>query len=83
MLRKDYEKFKEIALEELDKKYFYQDIDTDPFFGSVFAKIRINNTKYIEEVAQKSKAHNGIYIDIFPIDNYSSKNNFEFMKVVF
>ena len=82
MLRDDYEKFKQIALKEMDKKYFWQDVYTDKHFGYVFAKIKINGTKYIEEMAVKNKAHNGIYIDIFPIDRFSG-NQFDFKKIVF
>ena len=82
MLRDDYEKFKQIALKEMDKKYFWQDVYTDKNFGFPFTKIRINNTRYIEEIAVKNRAHNGIFIDVFPIDEFSG-NQLEFKKIVF
>lgn len=83
MVRKDYERFKEIALQEMNKKYFYQDLDTDPYYGNTYAKIRINNTKYIEKVNSNNKAHCGIFIDIFPIDYYNEKYKFTFKRILF
>lgn len=71
MLRKDYDKFSEIVDKELDGKYFYQTNKTDKNFGFFFAKIRKNNTLYLEEMAINNKSHSGIFIDIFPIDNNS------------
>ena len=82
MLREDYDKFKKIALKEMDKKYFYQDVDTDKYYGNMFAKIRINNTKYIEDIAVNNKSHNGIYLDIFPLDYYNNNSLFDYKKIL-
>ena len=85
MLRKDYEKFKKIITKDLDEKYFFQDMDNDKNYGFPFGKLRINNTKYTERIASKTKAKDGIYIDIFPfdyIDNDEAKSKKDFLKVV-
>ena len=85
MFRKDYEKFKSIVSSELNEKYFFQDYDTDDGYGMVFGKLKIKNTKYTEKVANKSRAKDGIFIDIFIYDNISAnekKAKKDFMKVV-
>lgn len=71
MLRSDYERFLEIAPQELKQDFFLQTYKTDPSYAMGFAKIRINNTLLLEDVAVSSKQHNGIYLDIFPYDNMS------------
>lgn len=40
----DYLRFKEVCAQELDAKYFYQDWESDPYYYSSWAKIRINDT---------------------------------------
>lgn len=70
MLRDDYEKFVREAPGVLDTKYFLQTWTSDPEYGMAFAKLRKNNTVYLENVAQKSNAHCGFYVDIFPYDVY-------------
>lgn len=74
MLRKDYDRFIKEANEVLDKRFFLQTWDTDEKYGNIFAKIRKNNTTYIEEAAIDSGAHNGIYVDIFPYDVFPENN---------
>lgn len=69
MLRKDYERFIEVAPMELSSKYFLQTWFTDKSFGLPFAKIRVNETKFIEQNSANVRCHNGIFIDIFPFDN--------------
>ena len=70
MLRKDYNLFLEKAPNILDNKYFLQSWYSDKDYGLAFAKIRMKDTKYIEEASQYSKAENGFYIDIFPYDTF-------------
>ena len=82
MLREDFEKFKKVCKKDLNKKYFYQDIETDKYYGNLFAKLRINNTKYVERITKNTKAHNGIYLDIFPIDNYDDIDKPNIKKVI-
>src|SRR5699024_10475456 len=43
--------------------------DTDDGFGMPIAKIRKNNTLYIEKNSANTSAHKGIFIDIFPFDS--------------
>lgn len=69
MCRKDYEKFKKLSY-LLDKKYFFQDWETDAGYGLWFAKIRLLKTTYKEAASTSLSSHNEFYIDIFPYDNY-------------
>ena len=70
MLRSEYNRFLQVAPAELDEKYFLQAEFTEnwPMF---FSKLRKNNTTCLEKYYPKYPHHQGIYIDIFPIDNAS------------
>jgi len=77
MFRDDYNKFKSIVEIELDKdKYFFQNQETDKFYNWVFARLRKNNTVYKREGQEHLKYHDGIFIDIFPLDDIS-ENKFK------
>lgn len=80
MLRKDYEKFIDIAKTELDKKYYLQDISTDKKYWQNFAKIRKNNTLFDEKMIENIDTHKGIFVDIFPLDNLTKINIFYKIK---
>lgn len=70
MPRKDYEIFLSKAQDMLPKNYFLQTFKTDPEWPANFAKIRNNNTTFIETSVKNRKINHGIYIDIFPLDFY-------------
>jgi len=71
MFRKDYNQFLDIAGKSLDNRYFLQTNRTDPYYYGPYAKLRANNTTYIEKGSKSlgAKMHQGIFIDIFPLDN--------------
>lgn len=68
MPREDYDRFAQIAVQELAPHYFYQSPDTDPCYFLSYAKIRKNGTEIYEERFKNAKFHKGIFIDIFPLD---------------
>jgi lipopolysaccharide cholinephosphotransferase len=74
MTRSEYNRFLSVAPKELKKEFFLQTWDSDRMYGLSFAKIRLNGTKFIEKTTKKVKAHCGIFVDIFPIDNLSDDN---------
>lgn len=83
MPRKDYEKFIEIAKKELNDKYFLQIPETEPNYFLTYAKIRKNNTKYVEAATRRIKMHQGIFVDIFPFDflpKERSKERYKYMS---
>ena len=77
MPREDYEKFLKIAPKELPDKYFLQIQATDKYYQNFFAKIRDRNSTFIDawEERKNIKYHQGIYIDIFPV-NFITNNFF-------
>lgn len=75
MPRPDYEKLKVIMETEIREPYFFQTAYTDTLLFP-FAKIRNTNTTAIEEVyCTKDAPHQGIYIDIFPLDGVFLEEN--------
>lgn len=69
MLREDYERFINVCEKELDPKFFLQTWDTDPNFPFAYAKLRLKGTHFLEKFSEGSRMNNGIFIDIFPMDN--------------
>lgn len=70
MLRPEYEKFLKIAPLKLEKDFFLQTWDTDPAFCYPFAKVRKKGTKYVEAISQNSGAHNELFVDVLPYDEF-------------
>lgn len=68
MTRKDYNKFLEIAPQELGSSFFLSWIGTDPHSPYYFAKVKKNNTLFVEEMFKNVPMHPGIFVDIFPFD---------------
>ena len=76
MIREDYEKFIEIAKNELPEHLFLQTFETDDKYDiyQVPCKIRYNGTILIEKgIAENEDMHNGVYIDVFPYDSLPKK----------
>ena len=71
MMRKDYDKFVEVAKKELPKNMFFQDRYTDPGYKRSISKVRMNDTKLIEFCeTDHENFHQGIYVDVFVFDYY-------------
>lgn len=75
MPRDDYDKFINIYARELDVRFFLHHTVTDDDYWLSFAKVRMNNTVFLEEKRKNVKAHSGIYVDIFPFDYAPSCNS--------
>lgn len=73
MTRENYDKFIEAAKSGLKEEYFLQTWETDKNYPMPFAKIRLNGTKYVENVFEKAQMHQGIYVDVFPYDIWPDK----------
>lgn len=68
MPREDYEKFAEIAKDELSPDFFYQSSQTDQHYFLPYNKIRKNGTEIFEERFENATFHKGVFIDVFPLD---------------
>lgn len=75
MPREDYDKL--ASLKEpfgKNSKYFIQTYKTDPCYPLHFMKIRDSSTTFIENVYTAIRMNHGVWIDIFPLDNYKRKD---------
>ena len=69
MPREDYNKLLEIWKKVAPKDYILQDYNTDLDYTNNFAKVRKNNTTFLQfEEEKRKKYHKGIFVDIFPGD---------------
>lgn len=68
MTRKNYERFLEVWYKEQPEGYFLQNKENSPRFSHCFSKIRKDHTAFIQIDAEKGLYHNGIFVDIFPLD---------------
>lgn len=80
MPRDDYDKFIEIYSKELSDRFYLHHTSTDSNYWIPFAKVRINNTTFLEEKRKNVNSHAGIYMDIFPFD-YAPNCNDMFAKM--
>lgn len=71
MRREDYEKLCQVAEKEFNSPYFFQTYKTDRCYTRAFAKLVNIKTTAIQENKRSCgyKHKQGIYIDIFPLDN--------------
>jgi len=68
MPREDYDKFASIGAKKLGDDYFYQSYITESNFPYYFAKIRKTGTRIEEPILRSIRMNQGVYIDIFPLD---------------
>ncbi len=80
MLRSDYETFCKIAPEQINKdKFFFQTPETEKNCADYgLIRIRLNNTKFVQEHRQNLDIHHGIFIEIFPYDDLPENANCNF-----
>ena len=69
MLREDYKKFKKVAHEINSDIGFFQDHSTDPAYLWGYGKLRRTGTYHMRTGQEHIKCKNGVYIDIFPLDD--------------
>ena len=79
MFREDYEKFQTVAPKEFTEPYFFQNSYTDQMLW-FFSKIRDSRTTAIEFPYRN--LHQGIFIDIFPLDDVPDGVHEEFSMVL-
>lgn len=69
MLRSDYEKFISEAHKYLPDEYELQSPNNTPKTPYPYTKLRLKGTKYVEYGYHKLNIEQGIYVDIYPIDD--------------
>ena len=73
MPRKDYDTLMEKGQEFIGDRFFIQSYLSENEYPLVFGKVRAKGTAFIQPVLSNCKINKGIYIDVFPIDNYPTK----------
>lgn len=69
-LRNEYEKFREACETDLDvAKFYFQDHRNTPGYRWGYGKLRRKGTEFIRLNQEHMPYEQGIFIDIFPIDN--------------
>ena len=70
----DYKKFLEIAQREFPDNLFLQTPENEPTMPFLFSKVRRTDSLYVEFSDDFTQPYNkGIYIDIFPFDDYPTR----------
>lgn len=69
MDRKNFDKFCSVCPSEIGKDFFFQSKYTEPAYPYNICRLRKNNTAMIFEAWKKSGIHQGLFIDIYPVDN--------------
>lgn len=77
MFRSDLDKLEKLYCNgEFGGNYFLQTENTDKKYPLMTAKLRKNNTVFLEDCMDDNIAsHSGIFVDIFPIDDISDLDN--------
>lgn len=68
MLRRDYDRFIDLWQKSPPAGYLLQNKENAPNFGQSFTKIRKDHTTFLQAEKDIGKFHNGIFVDIFPMD---------------
>lgn len=70
LLREEYDKFCDACKTELDtSKYYFQDHNATKGYRWGYGKLRRKDTLFLRENQQHMPYEQGIFIDIFPLDN--------------
>lgn len=72
MTTENYNRFLEVAPNQLDERFFLQTSSIDKNIGYVFAKVRMKHTHFIEKVTDGLGIQDGIFVDILPYDKADS-----------
>ncbi len=72
LLRDEYEKFRKACKTELDTtRFYFQDHRNTKGYRWGYGKLRRKNTLFLREFQEHMPYKQGIFIDIFPLDNVS------------
>ena len=73
MLRPEYERFRKVCRTELDKSRFeFQDDRNTPGYRWGYGKLRRKGTLFLREHQENMPYFQGVFIDIFPLDEVPS-----------
>ena len=68
MERNEYESFKKIANDQLKEGCYFVDAENSEYYGLTYGKIMLSGTVMKESSLKTSKAPDGVFVDVFPLD---------------
>lgn len=71
MLREDYDRFLELALDAFPEGYSVHTAENTPGFAGMFAKVYKDGTLFETKETKEAGLKQGIFVDIFPYDSLS------------
>lgn len=74
MYRDDLKRFERVIGEKYSDKYFIQNFQTDKNYTRYITKLRLNGTCQAEAGIVDDDIHQGVYIDIFPLDKVTKSD---------
>ena len=77
MTRENYNRFLEVAPKELGAEYFLEWFGTEDNTPFYFAKVKRNNTLFVEHIWKDMDIHHGVFVDIFPYDRVPNNKTLE------
>ena len=77
MPRRDYDLLTKVYADEFKKPYFMQTPYTDSEYAFSFAKIRNINTCFAAEAFIENPMNQGVFLDVFPLDDSSMDGLFD------
>jgi lipopolysaccharide cholinephosphotransferase len=81
LTRQDFEKFLRVAPTELaTTNYIVEQNRLNPRYEYDFAKVMTRDSQILERGREEAKAHNGIFIDVFPFDKLPAKKQQQFKQ---
>ncbi len=83
MLREDYEKFRAVAPQELDERFFYQNHKTEKSSHYIFDKIRLKDTYFTTKFSNRFAMENGLFIDILVYDKTAKSEKLQKLHIKF
>lgn len=70
MVRSEYDKFKSVCNQELDKtRFYFQDLDSTSGYRWGYGKLRRRNSSFIRLNQEHMPYEQGIFLDVFVCDN--------------
>lgn len=82
MLREDYDKFCSVAKEELKEPYIFENMHTCKDYPNIFGKCFDTSTRYVQKNTAHLNFRQGIFLDIFPIDNVELADKYRQCRIV-
>lgn len=82
MLREDYDKFCEIANKELREPFLFVNMHMHKNFPNIFGKCFNTSTRYVQKNTAHLDTEQGIFLDIFPVDNIEMADKYKQCRIV-